>query len=147
MKIIGKHILVLISFLFLVLINNSFAEKITDFEIKGNKRVNVETIKIFSEINLGDDLESNDLNDILKRLYKTNFFQNVEVKIENSTLIIKVEENPIVQNLIIKGIKNKDTLKKVKELISIKEKNPYIEDQAEAEVRRIKNFIPLNFFF
>ena len=137
----SKNILVLIFFLFLLLINKSFAEKITDFEIKGNKRVNVETIKIFSEVSLGDDLNTNDLNDILKRLYQTNFFQNVEVKIENSTLIIKVEENPIVQNLIVKGIKNKDTLKRVKELISIKEKNPYIEDQTEGEVKRIKNFI------
>ncbi len=138
---IGKNILVSIFFLFLFLINNSFAEKITDFEIKGNKRVNVETIKIFSEVSLGDDLDSNDLNDILKRLYKTNFFQTVEVRIENTSLIIQVEENPIVQNLIVKGIKNKDTLKKIKELITIKEKNPYIEDQIDGEVRKIKNFI------
>ena len=28
------------------------------------------------------------LNNILKKLYKTNFFQDVEVKIENSILII-----------------------------------------------------------
>ena len=141
MKIFGKNILVSIFFLFLLLINNSFAEKITDFEIKGNKRVNVETIKIFSEVSLGDDLGTNDLNNILKRLYQTNFFQTVEVKIENSVLIIKVKENPIVQNLIVKGIKNKDTLKEIKDLISIKEKNPYIEDQVDAELRRIKNFI------
>ena len=122
MKTISKNILVSIFFLFLLLINNSFAEKITDFEIKGNKRVNVETIKKFSEISLGDDLDLSDLNDILKRLYRTNFFQNVEVKIQNSVLIIKVEENPIVQNLIVKGIKNKDTLKEIIELITIKEK-------------------------
>ena len=141
MKTIVKNILVLIFPVFLLLINNSFAEKISDFEIKGNKRVNVETIKIFSEVSLGEDLDSNDLNNVLKRLYKTNFFQTVEVKIENSVLIIKVKENPIVQNLIVKGIKNKDTLKEIKELISIKEKNPYIEDQLDAEVRRIKNFI------
>tara|TARA_Y100000591_G_scaffold70617_1_gene58681 strand:+ start:558 stop:2813 length:2256 start_codon:yes stop_codon:yes gene_type:complete len=141
MKTIVKNILVLIFPIFLLLINNSFAEKISDFEIKGNKRVNVETIKIFSEVSLGEDLDSNDLNNVLKRLYKTNFFQTVEVKIENSVLIIKVKENPIVQNLIVKGIKNKDTLKEIKELISLKEKNPYIEDQLDAEVRRIKNFI------
>ena len=141
MKIISKNILVPIFVIFFLLVNNSEAEKITDFEIKGNKRVNVETIKIFSEVSLGEDLSTNDLNNILKKLYQTNFFQTVEVKIENSVLIIRVKENPIVQNLVIKGIKNKDTLKKIKDLISIKEKNPYIEDQLDAEVRRIKNFI------
>ena len=101
MKIFGKNILVSIFFLILLFISNSFAEKITDFEIKGNKRVNTETIKIFSEVSSGEDLSPNDLNEILKRLYKTNFFQTVEVKIENSILIIKVKENPIVQNLIV----------------------------------------------
>ena len=141
MKIICKNILVSIFTLFVLVINDSYAEKITDFEIKGNNRVNVETIKIFSEVSVGEDLDSNDLNDILKRLYKTNFFQTVEVKIQNSVLVIKVKENPIVQNLIVKGIKNKDTLKEIKDLISIKEKNPYIEDQLDAEIRRIKNFI------
>ena len=141
MKTICKNILVSIFTLFVLVINDSYAEKITDFEIKGNNRVNVETIKIFSEVSVGEDLDSNDLNDILKRLYKTNFFQTVEVKIQNSVLVIKVKENPIVQNLIVKGIKNKDTLKEIKDLISIKEKNPYIEDQLDAEIRRIKNFI------
>ena len=116
-------------------------KKITDFEIKGNNRVNVETIKIFSEVSIGEDLDSNDLNQILKRLYKTNFFDTVEVKIENTVLIINLKENPIVQNLIVKGIKNKDTLNEIKKLISIKEKNPYIADQLDAEVRKIKNFI------
>ena len=72
-------------------------------------------LKYLVKFLLGEDLDSNDLNDILKRLYKTNFFQTVEVKIQNSVLVIKVKENPIVQNLIVKGIKNKDTLKEIKE--------------------------------
>ena len=67
MKTIVKNTLVAIFFLFLLLINKSFAEKITKFEIKGNKRVNVETIKIFSEVSLGDNLGTNDLNNVLKR--------------------------------------------------------------------------------
>ena len=140
-KTVLKNIVITFFFLFVILVNNSIAEKITDFEIKGNKRVNIETIKIFSEVSLGEDLDSNDLNDILKRLYKTNFFKNINIKINNSILFIEVEENPIIQNLIVKGIKNKDTLKEIKKIISLKEKNPYLDDQIESEVRKIKNFI------
>ena len=140
-KTVLKNIVITFFFLFVILVNNSIAEKITDFEIKGNKRVNIETIKIFSEVSLGEDLDSNDLNDILKRLYKTNFFKNINIKINNSILFIEVEENPIIQNLIVKGVKNKDTLKEIKKIISLKEKNPYLDDQIESEVRKIKNFI------
>ena len=41
-------------------------------------RNNKETIKMFSVINIGDDLSNNDLNKIIKKLYDTNFFENVQ---------------------------------------------------------------------
>ena len=47
--------------------------------VKGNKRISNETIKIFSEVNLNSNIESKDLNLILKRLYETNFFKDVSV--------------------------------------------------------------------
>ena len=84
---------------------------IEKIEIDGNIRVNKETIKMFSGINIGDDLSINDLNNVLKRLYDTNFFENVELKIENSILKIVIIENPIIRTVKIDGVKNK-TLEK-----------------------------------
>ena len=44
-----------------------------------------------------------DLNRILKKLYNTNFFETVSIKLSNEILIIKVMENPIVQNISYEG--------------------------------------------
>ena len=128
-------------FIIIITLSNSYSEIVKDIDISGNNRVNSQTIKIFGGVSLGDDLNKNDLNDILKKLYDTNFFKNVDISLNQSILKISVEENPIVQNLIVQGIKNKDLDKSVKEIISIKEKNPYIENQVEKEITKIKNLI------
>jgi outer membrane protein insertion porin family len=131
------------SLIFILALTLSIAQSeiINEIQIEGNNRVNSETVKIFGEVSPGDDLNSNDLNNILKNLYETNFFENVELKIENSILKIKIKENPIIQNLIVQGIKNKDLLKKIESAISLKEKNPYLESNIEYEIRNVKNLI------
>ena len=44
---------------------------------------------MFSKIDLDKDIDNDVLNTILKNLYDTNFFENVEVSILNDTLFIK----------------------------------------------------------
>ena len=61
---------------------------------------------MFSKTNLGDDINENDLNNLLKNLYNTNFFKNVTVSINNQVLEIIVEENPIIESISYNGIKS-----------------------------------------
>jgi len=79
-------------FLFITVITPSFGEIVKKIEINGNERISKETIILFSKVNINDDLKSNDINEILKRLYETNFFQNVVVNLKTKTLTIFVEE-------------------------------------------------------
>ena len=66
---------------------------------------------MFSNINIGDDIDNNDLNQILKNIYDTNFFEDVKVSIKNNILTIFVEESPLVENVEIKGPKSKTLIK------------------------------------
>ena len=91
--------------IFLLLTNLLVAKPIDELIIKGNERISSETIKVFSGYNKGDDVNQNDLNDIIKSLYETNFFENVTIEIVNNNLIITVKENPIIQEVVIEGIK------------------------------------------
>ena len=79
----------------------AFSEVVKKIEITGNDRISTETIKMFSDINIGDDLEDSDINNLLKRLYETNFFQDISVKLSSNKLFIIVEENPIIENISI----------------------------------------------
>ena len=120
---------------------NSFSEVVKEVAIEGNQRVNSQTIEIFGGFKIGQDLNTNDLNDILKKLYETKFFKNVNLSLENSILKITVEENPVIQNLIIKGIENKTLKEKIEETITLKEKNPFVEDEIKFGINNIKNLL------
>ena len=86
------------------------SEIVKNIEILGNERVSNETILMFSDVNINDDLTENRINSILKSLYETNFFKDVSVSFNSSKLSITVIENPIIQSIIYNGIKS-DTLK------------------------------------
>ncbi len=103
-KLISK-----IFILFLLFTGLARSEKFDNILINGNVRISDETIIVFSELPSENFLDENSINNILKRLYKSGFFKNIAVKIENKNLIIEVLENPIIQTVFIEGIKKKKT--------------------------------------
>ena len=117
-----KKLLFILLFFCITSVN---ANIIKDIIVEGNNRVSAETIKMFSDINSGDDINDNKLNDILKKLYKTNFFKDVSLFLENDILKISVVENPIVQNYFIEGVKNKSLLETIENSILFKAKSSF----------------------
>ena len=145
-KSLKNKVLIILFFLFSISFSN--AEIVKNIVIEGNERVNSETIKIFGKIKIGQNLEEKNLNQILKNLYETNFFENVKITLDETVLIINLVENPIIQNLIINGIENKTLKKNLIENISLKEKNPYIENEIKSNLRNIENMLQeVGFYF
>ena len=97
--------IILFSTLFIFKANS---EIIKNIEVKNNNRVSKDTILIFSKIEIGKDYTQNDLNSIIQDLYETDFFSNITLEIKDGTLIIDIEENKIIQQVDIKGIKKKE---------------------------------------
>ncbi len=119
--------------------NLLLSEVINNIEIKGNNRISSETIINFSEIKIGNDFSQKDLNESLKNLYDTKFFKDIKFNIIGETLSIDVVEYPIVQEIIIKGIKAQKTIKKIKENLILKEKSPFIETDIQNDLNKILN--------
>ena len=47
------------------------------------------------------------INLIIKNLYETGFFENINVKIQNKTLVVEVKEYKIINEIVITGEKTK----------------------------------------
>ena len=142
MKIIFKSILIL---LFITISANS--EIIKDIKVNGNKRVSSETIKIFTEIEVNNDLSINQLNDVVKKLYSTNFFSNVEINVKKNILYIYVIENPVIQSLKFEGVKNKRIIKLLKEQVEMREKSSFIENRVKNDKEKIINILRTNGYY
>ena len=128
--------------------NNVLASVVKKIEVMGNERISDETIMVFSEINKNLDIIDLDLNKLLKNLYETNFFEDVQIKIENQTLQITVKEYPIIEDIIFTGVKANKYLDEIKNNLQLKSRSSYnkfylLEDKKKIE-SKLKN---LGFYF
>ncbi len=141
------RILIKVLFLLSFIYSTCFAEKINNIEITGNKRISDETIKILGEISLDSQFNNSKLNKVLKNLYETNFFNDIQISIENKTLIIKLSENPIIENIEIIGIKSKKFKENILENMVLKNRMSYTENQLQRDIDSINNILKANGFY
>jgi len=123
------------------------AEEFDNILINGNSRISDETIIIFSELPTNQSLSENSLNDILKRLYKSGFFKDVVIKVENKNLIIDVVENPIIQTVYIDGIKRKKTEEALYELLSMKSRSSFNLLQVKKDEENVLSYLKNDGFY
>jgi len=136
LKIIFK-----INFILLFISSLSFAQIINDIKVDGNKRISKESIIVFGGIDFNKNYNDDDLNVILKNIYETNFFKEINLKINNSILEVLVIENPIIENLQINGIKSKNLTELLFDKIKLKNRSSYIESSFLSDLNIIKNII------
>ena len=121
--------------------SSAFSKTLNKIEITGNERVSKETIKLFIQVDVNDQINENKLNNILKDLYETNFFKNVSVEFENQILLIKVDENPIIENIFYKGIKSNRIIKILNQETTIKSRSSYNERLLKKEKLKIESVL------
>ena len=136
---------ILLNFLFLTL---SYSEILKEIKIDGNVRITDEIISMFSDIELGQDVKNSDINNIIKNLYETNFFNNVSVTLNNSIILINVDEAPIIENIIITGIKAQKIKELIKDNFKLKSRSSFNDVQLIQEVKTIESTLKtLGYYF
>jgi len=120
---------------------SSYSKNYEKIIVNGNERISNETILVFSEIQDNKALDVNSINEILKKLYKSGFFKDVTVKIENNNLVINVLENPIIQTVFIEGIKRKKTEESLYEILSLKNRSSYNSTLIKKDEAAILKFL------
>ena len=133
-----KKFLTLLLFLS-VISSKVHADFIKDIKILNNKRISESTIITYGEIKTGKDYSDDQLNEIIKNLYKTNFFKNIDIKVDNGTLILTVEENKIIQSVLVEGIKSKRIQELILENLFSKDKSPFLEERVKQDQTKIRS--------
>ena len=119
---ISKIIILIVYFCFYTHANS---EIIKDIEIVGNDRIPDETILMFSDIQIDDKIDNENLNKILKNLYDSNFFDNVSVSFDKSILKIRFTESPILVNIVYTGIKSNSMKEELSKILKLKSRSSF----------------------
>ena len=135
----------LISILLLSSISFSFADEnlVKEIEIVGNQRIDVETVISYGKIEINDIYSDEIGNEILKNLFNTELFSNIEIKYNNSKLTISIVENPTINLIKFQGnskVKDEDLLVEVQ----LKERSVYSRSKVKKDIERILSLYQRN---
>ena len=133
-------------FLFFI-ITSTNANIVKNIKINGNNRISDETIILFGEIKKNKNYNKSELNIILKKLYQTDFFENVVISLDKETLIVNIVENPIIEEIEFSGVKNKTILKTLRNKIQLKEKNSFVKSKVKKDESILATILKKNGYY
>jgi outer membrane protein insertion porin family len=114
----------------------AFAQTISNIVVEGNQRVETETILSYTQISRGDPLSEEAIDDAVKALFQTGLFADVDINARGSTIVIRVEENPLINRVNFEGnseIKDDNLLKEVE----LRERMLFTRAKVQNDVQRI----------
>ncbi len=83
--------------------------KVTRIDVHGNQVISTSTVLNNMKTRPGLELNQQMVNEDVKRLYGTGFFQDLRIDVEETTegvhLIVVVDEKPVVRHIVIEGNK------------------------------------------
>ena len=141
---------IIITFLLVLssILNIANAVIIENVNVINNKRISKETILTYGQIEIKKDYNDDQINQILKNLYDTNFFENIEITVIENTLSLKVVENKIIQEVIVNGIKSKTMKDIILDNLFSKDKSPFLITKVKQDTKKIKtNLDLLGYYF
>ena len=111
-------------------------DSITSINITGTQRIDIETVISYSDVEIGDTYTEILGNQILKNLFNTNLFSNIEVSFNNTTLNINLKENPTINLVSFKGNKKINDEDLFIE-ISLRERSIYSRAKVKKDIERM----------
>lgn len=78
---------------------------VSDIRLEGLQRVAASSVFGVLNISVGDQIEQADITNIIRDVFATDYFENIEVLTEDNVLIIRVEERPTISVINIEGNK------------------------------------------
>jgi outer membrane protein insertion porin family len=112
---------------------------ITRIEVVGNQRIETSTILSYVTIREGDTYSAVEADNALKTLMSTGLFTPAtRIDLNGSTLIVRVVENPVLNQVVFEGnlaVKSDDLTKEVQ----LKPRGVFTRAKVQADVQRIIN--------
>ena len=124
------------------------SETLRDIKITGNERISNDTIILFSGLKEVSKISDEIINNSLKNLYETNFFENVSINYIDGQILILVKEFPIIERINIDGIKAKRIEESIFKNLNLKSRSSFNKILLQADKELILNNLKrLGYYF
>ncbi len=113
------------------------AAVVSSVSVRGNSRVDADTIRGNISIQPGRTFSPADIDESVKRLFATGLFSDVRINQSGGTLIVEVQEYPVVNQVLFQGNKKRKDADLAR-VVQLKPRGPFSQAQMEADVEAIK---------
>ena len=122
------------------------AATVSRIDVTGAQRMDAESVRILSGVNVGDNVGESRTNTIAKKLQESGYFSKINVRMSGNVLKIDVAEAPIINMVTVEGNDEVSTDDLKKEL-KTKERTSYDASVIGADVQRLLTVYQRQGFF
>jgi outer membrane protein insertion porin family len=112
------------------------AETIAQITVQGNQRVEQETVLSYLQFSRGDEFDPEKIDESIKVLFQTGLFADVQMFQRGSTLVIKVAENPLINQVNFEGNSEIDDAALAKE-VEVRERMIFTKARVRSDTQRV----------
>ncbi|PSJ60107.1 outer membrane protein assembly factor BamA [Kumtagia ephedrae] len=116
----------------------AYAAVVSSIEVRGNQRVEADTIRSQTGITPGRSFSNADVDEAVKRLFATGLFSDVRINQVGSTLVVQVSEYRVVNQVLFQGNKKiKDAA--LTGAVQLKPRGTFTDAAMEADAEAIRD--------
>jgi len=104
--------------------------------VEGTNRIEVDTVISYMLVKPGDAYDIARINSSIKTLFATGLFSDVSFRREGDTLVVRVVENPVINQVAFEGNRKLDDDDLLKE-ITLKPRTVYTRTKVQRDVKRL----------
>jgi outer membrane protein insertion porin family len=104
--------------------------------VQGNERIEASTILSYLPIQVGDRVDDARLDLAVKTLYRTDLFSDVSMEMQGNDLIVRISENPIINQVVFEGnhaIKED----KLRDEVTVRPRGIFTRSRVEQDAQKI----------
>jgi outer membrane protein insertion porin family len=109
---------------------------IREIRVEGNRRVEPETVRSYLQFSVGDAYDAFKVDQSIKSLFQTGLFSDVRIDRQGTTVVIRVQENPVIGQVAFEGNREVDDAT-LRNEVQLKSRSVYTRARALADVQRI----------
>ena len=126
--------------------HSAVAATVSRIDVNGNQRMDAESVRILSDVKVGDNVGDMRSNEIAKKLEASGYFSKISVRMNGNVLKIDVTEAPVINMVTVEG-NDEISTDDLKKEIRTKERASYDESTIGADVQRMLTIYQRKGFF
>jgi len=111
-------------------------QRATSVSIRGNRRIEAETILSYMQLPTDRPITAEDLNAAVRRLFDTGLFSDVQVVPSEDQIVVEVVENPSINQIAFEG-NDRLSDEELRQSVQLRPRLPFTASAAEADAQRI----------